>query len=284
MTPQAWQGNGRGLIGAAILALLGALGLVQIRIFEFTPPSWLRALLLVVLLGASAIAVFQAMQRPPDLPESLNWFPQSFTRPPSRRWRFVSKILTVDIAPGQSPHRRDADIDWRYALRNLSPRHLHEIEIPLIAEVAVQKSRMDLQVLEPASYVPRVIGGNSHSPLVQILFPHAGVKPKRTESVRLHYHWPGFADLAGDCYIQRLNDVTVGGTVETRVRFPNDAPIDHGEAFLVRRRFGVWLGRPSLGIIHPVVTAYGRELFLSHVKHRGDVLALLYTLGRPGGG
>jgi hypothetical protein len=270
--------NGRGALVGLAGFLLGSTGLISVRLIDVQPTGLTRAVSIALMTCGAVLAGAQVLQPPPELPESLTWFQHAWKRPTSRGWRLTGRCLSVKVAPGTSLGRRDALIEWTYLVHNRSKRVLTELVAGVVAEVAVQRTRMTLKVLEPAGSSARVAGGGSHDPLIQFLLSPPGIPPGGEAQLRWRYEWPGFADLAGDCYIQRLNDVELGAVIVYHVHFPRDVPLMRGEAFVVRRRFGFWLPRRGLAAILPKQDWDGHHLDLTYVTAVGDVMVLLYTM------
>jgi hypothetical protein len=272
------NGNGTGALVGFTSFLAGSFGFVNIPIVEVHLSDTARLGAGVLMVAGALVAAAMVVQTAPELPVTLGWFPNLTRMPVGHPWKLHAKRLTVTVDEG-SGERRDATLEWSLDAENRARRRMARFDMPVVADVGVHRSRMDLRVHEPPGASVQVTSGGPLDPHLSILLPQPGADVGVRVPIRWSHRWPGYADIHGDCYFLRLADVVTGGRATIALQYTHETPVVRGEAFVARRTAGLWRRRRPLGVIPLSRRGDATVLEVTHRKERGDVFLLLYTLG-----
>jgi hypothetical protein len=257
---------------AAVVGVVGAVGLVQVRAISLDPPRWMGIVIVLTLLAAVA-AVRRASRHtvPEDVKRPLR------SRPPKRPYAITEKDLQITTLPGGSI-RHDAHLRWTTELRNRSRAALGVIELQLIGDVPV--SGADLVVVgRTVERTLRLAATIDHrdgrAPLVRLSVPSPGLAPNETMTIEFEYVWPAIAHRADNLWFVDLRNNANGSIAGVRLSVPADEP-QVVEAFVYRSRLG-GEREHALGHLIPAIEDDRAIVVFEHAKRRGDLLVALRT-------
>lgn len=260
---------------AAILAVLGAFGLVQIKVVSISPPLWVTIVVVAVIVAVVTWTAIRA--KAPELRATVANLDANRARRGNRAYAITAKEMRVFIAPGTSL-RRDADITFTLTLRNRLNRPLGEVELPLLGEVPVSED--DLAVTCRASgqtmnLAARVDSTDHLSPIIKVLMPAPGIPAQDSVTVSFRYVWPAVAHILKDEWIVDLLLVEDGATVRVSLAYPA-AEAQFGEVRTISRRFGLRRAH-TVGNLEPTINGDCAIVNVIHTKAPGEELLQITT-------
>jgi hypothetical protein len=266
-----------GPVATAVLAVLGAFGLVQIKLVSISPPLWATvtvAVLSIVLIG---LVTLRSKRGKLELPDTVGNLEANRARLRKRPYVITSKEMYVNVAPGSSV-RRDAEVEFILKLRNRSRRPLGEVELPLLGEVPT--SGDDLAVTGRAgaqkmALAARVDSTDHLSPVVKIVLPAPALPAGESIGLSFQYVWPGVAHILRDDWIFDLLAVQDGTTVRATLAYPA-VDAQYAEMRSIGRQLGARRTR-TLGTVDPVVEGSSATVEIVHTKERGEELLQITT-------
>lgn len=260
---------------AAILAVFGAFGLVQIKVVSISPPLWVTTTVGAVIIAIVALTAIRAKE--PKLPATVANLDANRARHGNRAYAITSKEMRVFVAPGTSL-RRDADITFTLTLRNRLNRPLGEVELPLLGEVPASED--DLAVSGRAggqtmNLAARVDSTDHLSPIIKILMPAPGIAPRESVTVSFRYVWPAVAHILKDEWILDVLLVEDGATATAILVYPA-TEAQFAEVRAIGRRFGLRRSH-TIGNVEPTITGDRAIVEFVHTKTRGEELLQITT-------
>jgi len=260
---------------AAILAVFGAFGLVQIKVVSISPPLWVTIAVGAVIIAIVALTAIRAKE--PKLPATVANLVANRARRGNRAYAITSKEMRVLIAPGTSL-RRDADVTFTLTLRNRLNRPLGEVELPLLGEVPASED--DLAVSGRAggqtmNLAARVDSTDHLSPIIKILMPAPGIAPRESVTVSFRYVWPAVAHILKDEWILDVLLVEDGATARAILVYPA-TEAQFAEVRAIGRRFGLRRSH-TVGNVEPTISGDRAIVEVVHTKARGEELLQITT-------
>jgi hypothetical protein len=259
---------------AAIAAIIGMFGLVQVRAVSIDPPWWIQLLIAMVLLAAMLMALRPSRRKLPPVVERLD-------RDPSRRRRrpylITRKRLNVTMEPG-STIRRDARLQWDIEVSNRSRAPLGAITLQLLGDVPVFENDLTVVGRTEGQTVPLeavVDHRDGMSPAVTITLPAPGLAPTVTMTIAFEYVWPAIAHVHENDWVVDLRNIADGSTIGVTLDSPvPDAQV--ADVYVYRARLGS-LREHVLGHLLPQTAGDRALVELTYTKRRGDELLILDT-------
>lgn len=263
----------RGLLAGAI-AVLTALGAVQLHLIEWTPPTWLRISSIGLL--ALAVALWTVLQRlgAPVDDAGLAFIDRNPVRSARLPWTKSAIGVDVTVAEGAAV-RRDADVTWKFQVTNRSRRPVTEFQFALSGSARLRAG--DLRVASRINDAPWLRDTpldyrDGFSPVVRVVADAPGLPPGRAMTVTLRYRWPSLSHTRDEYWLLDMRGASVGAPVHLRIRLPH--PEYHGELFIVRRLLGA-RRCTSLGVIPCTGDGVTCGFDVRHVRGRTEELLRL---------
>jgi len=224
---------------AALLAVLGAFGLVQVHVVEVSIRGWWLVAALVLLACLAAIAAYVARGQKVNLPATVANLRGNRLRT-DRSFEIRKKRCEALILDGNGT-RRDVRFRWTLRVRNRRRARLGAIDLVLLGEVPA--SERDLVVYVRADgdqekfRVP-VDRKDRLAPSISIPLPAPGLARGEEADCSFEYQWPSVAHVQEDSWVFDVNRIAHGGKMEVELVYPRSAP-QVAEARVVRRRWGL---------------------------------------------
>jgi len=218
---------------AIALAAAGLFGFFSIRLFEFSPPPLVSALIGVGFFAFLALlALFERRKEHQESPE-LEPYLRNPVRGKRKPWVATRKVLHVTVPPGKED-RRTPTLRVDLTVCNRSRQAIGQMTFPLGGDSWARSK--DLAVTAKVGGTPAQVSvedKEGYSPVITLPFPAPGLPPGETIEVSVHWRWPGMVRMEGGPWVLGLNDVRTGSDACLCIDYPEDSR-QHAQVCVIR--------------------------------------------------